>query len=41
MIGIDNEELTRYLLRVSPFFFGRSGRTAKWAIRRQNCCIDY
>lgn len=35
VIGIDNEELTRYLSRVA--LSSVAGAPARWVIRRQNC----
>jgi LacI family transcriptional regulator len=37
VIGIDNEELTRYLSRVALSSVAQG--TVRWAIRRQSCCI--
>lgn len=39
VIGIDNEELTRYLSRVALFPWRRV--PGRWATRRRNFCIDY
>jgi LacI family transcriptional regulator len=36
VIGIDNEELTRYLSRVA---LSSVAQGTRWAIRRQSCCI--
>jgi AraC-like DNA-binding protein len=37
VIGIDNEELTRYLSRVALSSVARA--PVRWAIRRRSCCI--